>query len=92
MVTASADNTAQIWPIDAEYMQGLIRARTPLCLTALFRRNTLGEDQRDAEHHEKACQACAPKFFARVQGVSRGDAQAYIKAWRQYRGCLDDAG
>ena len=91
MVTASADQTAQIWPVAAEYVQGLIRARTRLCLSVPFRETTLGESPREAEDNEKACRACVPKFFARVKGVPRGDAQAYITAWRAYRGCLDDA-
>ena len=91
VVTASDDQTARIWPVASEYMQGLIRARTPLCLSVPFRRDILGEDQRDAERHEKACQVCVPKFFARVKGVPVGDAQAYIAAWRVYRGCLDRA-
>ncbi|PYQ64185.1 MAG: hypothetical protein DMF53_08055, partial [Acidobacteria bacterium] len=91
VVTASLDNTARIWSAAPEYVQGLIRARTALCLPVPFRRNTLGEDQREAERHEKACQACMPKFFALLKGVPRGDAQAYITAWRAYRGCFDDA-
>lgn len=31
----------------------------------------------------------AAKFFARLNGVPGGDAQAFITAWRAYRGCLD---
>ncbi len=90
LVTASEDKTARIWPVASEYMQGLIRARTASLPSRSISPQTLGEDQREAEHQEKACQACVPKFFARVKGVPRGDAQAYITAWRAYRGCLND--
>jgi WD40 repeat protein len=91
VVTGSKDQTARIWSVAEEYMQGLIRARTTLCLPAPFRQQTLGETPQEAESHEKACQACVPKFFARVKGVPVGDAQTYIAAWRAYRGCLDRA-
>jgi hypothetical protein len=91
VVTASADHTVRIWNAAAEYLQGSIRSRTTFCLSVPFRRNTLGEDQREAERHEKACQACVPKFFARMKGVPVGDAQTHIAAWRAYRGCLDGA-
>ena len=96
VVTASFDQTARIWNAAAEYLQeyrqALIRSRTTLCLSVPFRETTLGESPREAEGHEKACQVCVPKFFARLKGVPRGDAQAYITAWRAYWGCLDDAG
>jgi len=82
VVTASNDKTARIWPGATEYVQGLIRARTPLCLPGPFRQQTLGEAPQEAESHEKACQACVPKFFARLKGVSAGDAEAHIAAWR----------
>jgi len=91
VVTASEDGTARIWPVAAEYVQSLIRARTTLCLTASFRQQTLGESPQEAQSHEKACQTCVPKFFARLKGVPVGDAQAYIAAWRGYRGCIDRA-
>ncbi len=91
VVTASDDKTARIWNAATEYLQGAIRARTRLCLPVPFRRNTLGEDQQEAERQEKACRACVPKFFARVQGVPAGNPQPYIKAWRAYRGCLEDS-
>ncbi|HZF10095.1 MAG TPA: CHAT domain-containing protein [Thermoanaerobaculia bacterium] len=91
VVTASADKTARIWPVATEYVQGLIRARTLLCLPAPFRQQTLGETPQEAENQEKACQACVPKFFTRLKGVPVGDAQARIAAWRAYRGCLDRA-
>jgi WD40 repeat protein len=92
VVTASVDKTARIWPATAEYIKGLIRSRTRLCLSVPFREATLGESPREAEDNEKACGACVPKFFARLKGVPRGDAQAYITAWREYQGCLNDAG
>lgn len=60
----------------------------PLPLRSVSRDDS-GESPREAEDHEKACRACVPKFFARVEGAPRGDAQAYIAAWRAYRGCLD---
>ncbi|HZF12830.1 MAG TPA: WD40 repeat domain-containing protein, partial [Thermoanaerobaculia bacterium] len=91
VVTASRDQTARIWPVAAEYVQSLIRARTPLCLSVPFRQQTLGETPQEAESHEKACQACVPKFFAQLKGVPVGDAQTHIAAWRAYRGCLDRA-
>ncbi len=91
VVTASGDKTARIWPVAAEYVQSLIRARTLLCLPVSFRQQTLGETLQEAESHEKACQACVPKFFARLKGVPVGEAQAHIAAWRTYRGCLDRA-
>jgi hypothetical protein len=91
VVTASVDQTARIWNVGTEYLQGVIRSRIPLCLPVPFRRNTLGEDPREAERQEKACRACRPKFFARVQGVPVGNPQPYITAWRAYRGCLEDS-
>ncbi|HEX4962185.1 MAG TPA: CHAT domain-containing protein [Thermoanaerobaculia bacterium] len=91
VVTASADKTARIWPVAAEYVQSLIRARTLLCLSVPFRQQTLAETPQEAESHEKACQVCVPKFFARLKGVPISDAQTHIAVWRAYRGCLDRA-
>ena len=90
VVTAVSGNTARIWAVADDYLQGLIRAQNRLCLRADFRQVNLGSSPHEAAGHERACNACVPKFFARVKGVPPGDSKTYMAAWRDYRQCLDD--
>ncbi|HEX3525702.1 MAG TPA: hypothetical protein VH988_01425 [Thermoanaerobaculia bacterium] len=46
-------------------------------------------DREDPDLYLRNLPEDVPKFFARLKGVARGDAQTYITAWRAYRGCLD---
>ena len=91
VATGSSDNTARIWTVTDDYttyLQSRIRARTPLCLSVDFRRETLLEAPEVAEHRAAACERCAPIFFELLGDAPESDWRTYVKAWRTYQTCL----
>ncbi len=91
VVTGSSDDTARIWIVTDDYttyLQSRIRARTPLCLPADFRQDTLLEEPAAAAAAAAACERCVPVFFERLGDAPESEWETYVEAWRGYQECL----
>ncbi len=92
VVTGAGDGTARMWIVTGDYttyLRSRIRARTPLCLPADFRRETLDEVPEVAARNVAACERCVPNFFDRLGGAPVSEWETYVEAWGTYEQCLD---
>ena len=71
-----------IWDLDPTRLMSKVRAATPLCLDADFRRKNLSETADVAVSREKACRVCVPPFQEKHNKVSPE------KNLESYRQCL----
>jgi WD40 repeat protein len=92
VVTASLDETARIWASGGDFLQSRVRALTPRCLPAEFRKSTLGESEQEAKAYEDACKLCVPQYFSRLKGVPTGDWKHYLADWKEYQRCIETEG
>jgi WD40 repeat protein len=57
IVTAAADGSARVWPLDANVLKAQLRRASGECVSAAMQVTYLGESSRDAEAHFAACRA-----------------------------------